>query len=248
MNNNIAENIGQYTAYATIVLYAFIKIIIASYSYLKTFLSKKEKKEKDRVTVNVNNTDFKGNKDDHRYFLYFLLEQGKILKLVDNMHSDILKDQMDYFEKHVRNYRMVITNLLVDLLPALKLNDSGYNNYFLNFENFVEICEYKIQDIFRQMCKANHFAEYSSTEFRDLIQKNKAIIVGTIDELIRKRYSQKDFVSYFNGEYIKLLQDSVQDCFEYARDISFEKEQKIRTIKEEFEKQISDLIGIKYSL
>jgi len=247
MEKSILESIGQYSAYALIVGYSFFKIIAASYNYLKTFFfSKKEKKE--GVTVNVTNTDINTIKDDHHYSLYFLLEQGKILKMMDSLHSDVLKEQMDYFDKHVRNFRMIITNLLIDLLPTLKLNENDYNTYFNNFENFVEVCEYTIKDVFRQMCKVNHFAEYSSSDFRDLVIKNKLIIIGTIDELIRKRYSQKDFVSYFSGEYIKILQNSIQSCFEYARDVSFEREQKIKNIKEEFEKKVSDLIGIKYSI
>ena len=77
------ETIGQYFASIVIGLYAFIKGIQKGYNALKDFFIKKEQKQESKVTVNVGSTitpssDFKASKEDYRYFLYFLLEQGKI--------------------------------------------------------------------------------------------------------------------------------------------------------------------------
>lgn len=251
MDNQSAKNTGEIIAYIIIGLAAFINIFKYCYSWIKDFFNKdKEKKTASIVINNTSQFDSTSFKDDYRYFLYFLLEQGKILKAMHDMRSDILKEQMDYFDKHVQNIKILITNIIVELLKEADIPEDHYMTYFSNFENFMEMCEGKVKGVFRQMCKDNHFSEYSNNDYRDLVNKNIVIVEGTLKELLRKRYPQKDFIKNFDrvNTTQAVIRHGLQDCFEYARDFSTERETKVKQAKECFEKQVSDIIGMKYSL
>jgi hypothetical protein len=251
-----AKQVGEFLAYGTAVLYAFFKIFQNIYEFIKKFTSKeKDNDKKGEVTVNINNPfnvpDFSiSGKDDYRYFLYFLLEQGKILKAMNDMRSDILREQMDYYNRHVINLKVAITNIMVELLRDAGIAEDNYTTYFSNFENFIEVCQSKIQDIYRQMCKDNHFSEYTNLEFKEIVNRNSTIIIGTIAELLRKRYPQKEYIKNFDRIYrVKnSLRTSLEDCFEHARETSINRECKVKKAKECFEEQVSSIIGMNYSL
>jgi hypothetical protein len=251
-----AKDVGEFVAYGTAAGYAFWKIFQNIYKFLKgIFKGDTPKPDKSSVTVNVSNpfttpTDFSHGKEYYRYFLYFLLEQGKILKAMNDMKSDILREQMDYYNRHMINLKMAITNVMIELLKEAGIAEDSYTTYFSNFENFIEVCEAKIQTMYRQMCKDNHFSDYSNIEFKELIDRNIVILVGTVAELMRKRYPQKEFIKGFERVY-KLkhtLKSSLKDCFEHARETSIEKEKKVKEAKTRFEEQVSEIIGMKYSL
>lgn len=237
---------GSFLSFGGIKLFKFIL------PFIKNFFTKSPK-QTNQVTVNVGKQPtliFAGEKEDYRSFLYFLLEQGKILRAMHDMRSDILKEQMDYFNKFIQNIKNSITEIMIELLKEAGLEDFHYVTYFSNFENFIEVCEGKVQLIFRKMCKDNHFSEYSQFEYRELIDKNVRIIEGNLNELLRKRYPQKEFIKNFDRIYEsqKTLYIGLKDCFEYARDIAIERETKVKNAKESFEIQVSEIIGMKYSL
>ena len=90
-------------------LAAFLNVFKFLYSWIKDTFSKKPKTDGSNVTVNVNShLTPESFKESDRYFLYFLLEQGKILRAMHDMRSDILREQMDYFNKHIVNFKILI--------------------------------------------------------------------------------------------------------------------------------------------
>ena len=99
METKFLENIGEFTAYTVIIVAAFIKVISSVYNSIKIFLDKKKKNDNSNVTVNVTNPNANfcnlPSKDSYSQLLYYLLEQGKILKAMHDMKSDILKEQME---------------------------------------------------------------------------------------------------------------------------------------------------------
>jgi hypothetical protein len=260
MDDQSAKSTGELIAYIILGIAAFLNVIKYVYSAIKDLFKKNKGKDKNsdinsEVNINVNSTglpneDLSHFKENDRYFLYFLLEQAKILNALNNVKSDILSEQMEYFNKSIMNIKMEITKVIVDLLRDAKIEEDSYTTYFSNFENFIETCEGRLKDIFRNMCKDNGFSKYDSIQFKELINKNNAIILGTVAELLRKRYPQKDFIKNFNKIYQlkSSLKESLDDCFITARKIVIDKETKVVQAKECFEKQVSEIIGIKYSL
>jgi hypothetical protein len=249
-----AKELGEFIAYGTAVSYAFFKIFQNVFSFLKGIF--KKDKDKSGVTVNINsqNAPKEFEKDDYRYFLYFLLEQGKILRAMHDLKSDILKEQMDYLSRHVQDIKVNMTGLMMkhlyDLLDKEIISEIKYETYLMNFENFLEILEYQTTETFRKMCKDNHFSDYTQSEYRDVITRNVSIIEGEINELIRKRYPQRDLIREIqNLNQIKIMiRISLKDCLEHARDVSIEKSGKVNEAKKCFEKRIEEAIGIPYSL
>lgn len=257
MDKSILESIGEWLAYGIIISLAFFKTFSFLFDKIKLFFEKDKNKNKDKdsITVNVNQSSPhkitpKDMQEDYRYFLYFLLEQGKILSAMHNMRIDILREQMEYFNRHLQNIKVSINNIIIELLKDAGIDDIHFGTYFANFENFTEVCEGKITVLFRSMCKENHFSEYSTSEYRDLSNRNIKILEGSIKDLLRRRYPQKEFIKNFDRIYEThpLIRSGLLDCFEYARDIAIEKETKVKCAKQNFENQVSDLIGMKYSL
>jgi hypothetical protein len=255
---------GECLAYIIIILISFFKVFKTSYTYLSDIFGWGEKKNKEeeeddenknQINVNVNSgyaysTIPKAIQDDYKSFLYFLLEQNKILKAIHDVKSDILKEQMDYYMKHSKNIKMFAIENMIKLLEEAGITDTYFGTYFSNFENFIEVCESRCEGLYRQMCKENHFTSKSQQEFKDLVDKNITFLEGTINDLLRRRYPQKDYIKNFDKVYslCERIRENLKDCFEFARDIAKEKETKVNTAKEGFEKQISEIIGMKYSL
>lgn len=251
-----AKDVGEFLAYGSAVFYAFYLIAQNIYAFIKKTLDKKKEAKSAGVVVNVGIGDaakmlapeFIDAKD--KFFLYFLLEQSKIQQAMHDMKSNILKEQMDYYNRHITKFKISLTNVMIDLLREAGINDDSYTTYFSNFENFVDIVECKVQNMFRNMCKENHFSEYTPSEFKTLIERNSAILSGTVAELLRKRYPQKAYIKNFDRVY-KLhheLTDSFADCFMYAREVAIDEEKIIKEARDCFEQQIHEIIGIKYSL
>lgn len=251
------EVLKQYGAWLILFILGIWKVIKPAIPFIKKFFTGKSIKTDVKVTVNNNQNydshipDFsKSAKKDFRYFLYFLLEQGKILKAMNDLKSNILADQMDNFSKHVQAIKISATNVIVGLLKDVDLEDTAFGTYFTNFENFIDIAEIYSTNTFRHMCKKNGFSECTASGFKELIDVNISIIEGNLDELLRSRYPQKLHIKNFQRiDTIKpLIRSALFDCFEYARQVSIEKENKVKKAKEDFEKQMSDILGMKYTL
>jgi hypothetical protein len=248
-----AEKLGSYIAYIGAIIYAIVKVFQYFYKYVKEILPTKKDKKDDGIVVNVSNglpILPKSSSEDFRYFLYLLLEQNKILRASHDIKSDTLKEQMEFYKKHSKNIKMFAIELMIKLLDDAGIDDTGFGTYFSNFENFIDVCESRCEATFKEMCIDNHFSERNNQEFRELIIKNIVIMEGTINDLLRRRYPQREFIKNFNSIYTlcDIVRRSLEDCFEFARDISMEKEEKVRCAKNAFEKQISEIIGIKYSV
>jgi len=247
-----AKQIGEYAAYGIAVAYSFFKIIQNIYTALKDLITKKVEKQKENsVVVNVGNTPTIKNEDDFIFrFMALFFEQGKVLKAMYDMKSDILRDQMEYYFKHVQAIKISTSNVIVGLLKDADLDDVHFGTYFNNFENFMEIVESQSLTIFRRMCKENHFSKYTNSEYKELVNRNISIIEGNINELFRKRYIQRLYIKNFSRmEAINpLIRSALHDCFDTARTISIEKETKVKIMQEDFENEVSKLIGKKYTL
>jgi hypothetical protein len=163
---------------------------------------------------------------------------------------DILREQMDFFVKQMRSIKIKYTALVCDMLNDAGIEDIDFSTYFTNSENFIEVCGHHVESLYRQMCKENHFSEQSPNEYRNLIDRNIYVIDGVLDELLRKRYPQRQLLKSFNAfEALRTeLRSTLKCCFEQARDVAIEKEEKVFEAKEQFEEQITKLTGLKYSL
>ena len=254
MEKQALETIGQSGA-ALALAWGLIKSIPKIYTFVKGFFSKEEKTT---VTVNVgtpqtpscNHPDITSFKDDYRQFLYFLLEQGKILRAMHDMKGEILKEQMDYFDKEILSFKMLVTNTIMELLRDADIEDLHYTTYFSNFENFMDMSESKIKELYRQRCKDLKFSDYSISDFRDAANKHVKYITDLSSSLLRTRYPQRKFIKNFTKIYeLKTqLEISLFDCLETARDIYTEKEKRVSEARACFEKQVTEIMGIPYSL
>ena len=245
--------LSQYGAYGILILMGLWKGIKYLYPFVKVLFT--EKTNKTDVTVNLNNNpleNFKNNVISKQgdKFLFYFLEQSKILYALHNLKHEILTEQMDYVKKHSHKIKQEITNTMIDLLKEAGIEDFDYTSYFSNFENFIDYAGREILDQFEEMCKKNHFSEKSLSEYSELVDTNTSLIEENIKDLLRKRYPQRKYIKNFNKIYSvqNNLKESLLDCFEYARKIAIQKEEKVNTAKVCFEIQVSEIIGIKYSL
>jgi len=242
--------LSQYIAYTVIIVAALIKAIAFSWKYVKVIFSKMS--ETSTVTVNVNENVNKTHimQEDCRYFLSYMLEQSKILRALHDLPTDVLKEQMEYFNRHLQNTKVAVTKIMVGLLIDEGIDELDYTTYFSNFENFMEVCEERVKQMFRRMCKDNHFAKYSSLEFKELCSRNTIIIEGLIKEQLRNRYPQRLRINNFSKLNTSqgMIRTGIKASFEHAREVSLDKEQKIKEITDAFEKQMSIVLGAPYSL
>ena len=257
MEKSTLELVGQWSAYLVVIIVAFAKVIYTIYQYFKNFKSgnKDKDKDKDRDTFTVNvNTPLSSNlindKSELDHPFYFLLEQEKILTTIEELHSSILKEQIDYFSKYVKTIEVTAVKIMINILSSANLADNLYITYFSNFENFLTICSYEIKSEFRHMCKTNHFSEYSIEGFKELSKRNIIIIEGTIVELLRTKYPQHEVIENFNKLYEMkpMIRTALKDCFQYSRNISFERIQKINETITCFETKVSTTFGAKYAI
>jgi len=251
MLNNELEKIGNYIAYVALVIVVFFKTFKSLYSSIKEFFGSGKKQVPNQNTVNVNfdNKELL-YQNEYQRILYLLLQQAKILRALHDIRVDILREQMDFFAKQMRSIKIKYTALVCDTLNDAGIEDINFGTYFTNSENFIEVCGYHIESLYRQMCKENHFSEQSPNEYRNLIDRNIYVIDGVLDELLRKRYPQRQLLKSFERfEQLRVeLRSTLRFCFEQARDVAIDKETKVFEAKKQFEDQITKLTGLKYSL
>jgi len=249
MSNYDAKQIGEFLAYGTAVTYAFFKISQNIFKLLKDFFGKKSDEFKGQgVTVNIGSHNQNGQYDPNispvdAALFHVLLEQAQLLYLIHNMRSDILKEQMVFFNKKSKSIKLVLINIMISLLREVGIDEDNYCTYFSNFENFLDLIELRVATTFRGMCKNNHFSEYSSLSYSDLIKTNISLIEGEIDELFRSRYPQKAFIKNFDKIRATrtINRHALVECFEEARKITIERETEMQKIKETFEEKISKI-------
>jgi len=249
------NTVSQYGAYGILLLMGLWKGIKYLLPFIRILFSRKTSKTDvtTNTTVNLNGSPIvqdptitkQGDK-----FLFYFLEQSKILYALHNLKVDILNEQMDYAKKHSRKIKQELTNIIIDLLKDAGIEDFDYTTYFSNFENFIDYAEREILDQFEEMCKKNHFSEKTISEYSELINTNTSLIEESIKDLMRRRYPQRKYIKNFNNVYgmQKDIKESLIDCFEYARKVAIQKEDKVNTAKVCFEIQVSEIIGMKYSL
>lgn len=261
-----AKKIGEAIGFGILASYAFWNIVKTFWDFAKGMIKSTppappKSSSKEGVTVNVGAAtppqDIQAlnlPKEDVRYLLYFLLQQGKIHKAMHDLKSDILKEQMDYFNRHMREMEATITTSMVKYLYNKKqlkvISVSEYNRYLINFENFLDTIECKISNIFRSMCRDNHFSNYTPGEYRDVSNRNIAIITAEMSDTIRKRYTEAEFLDELPNLLAlkKMVRDGLIDCFQHARQVSMEKQEVVESAKCSFEKHVSGVMGVPYTL
>jgi len=250
-NSPELEKIGNYLAYLALILVVFFKTFKSLYNSIKEFFRKPSANKSSQNTINVN-IDNKEvlYQNEYQRVLYLLLQQAKILRALHDIRVDILREQMGFFAKQMKSIKIKYTALVCDMLNDAGIEDINFGTYFIDFENFIEVCGHHIESLYRQMCKENHFSEQSPNEYRNLIDRNIYVIDGVLDELLRKRYPQRRLLKSFNAfEALRTeLRSTLRCCFEQARDVAIDKETKVFEAKKQFEDQITKLTGLKYSL
>ncbi len=251
LNNVELEKWGEYLAYIALIIVFFFKTFKSFYSSIKEFFGKGKTPVPSQNTVNVNlDKPELLYQNEYQRILYLLLQQAKILRALHDIKIDTLKEQMDFFAKQMRSIKIRYTALVCDMLNEAGIDDIHFGTYFTNSENFIEVCGHHIESLYRQMCKENHFSEQSPQEFRESVVRNIYVIDGVLDELLRKRYPQRQLLK--SGDKFDLLRikltDHLKSCFEQARSVAIDRETKVYKAKEQFEDQITKLTGIKYSL
>lgn len=250
-NSPELEKIGNYLAYLALILVVFFKTFKSLYNSIKEFFRKPSANKSSQNTINVN-IDNKEvlYQNEYQRILYLLLQQAKILRALHDVKGDILREQMDFFAKQMRSIKIKYTSLICEMLNEVGLEDTHFGTYFTNSENFVEVCGHHVESLYRQMCKENHFSDKTPQEFRELTERNIYVIDGVLDELLRKRYPQRQLLKSFERfEQLRVeLRSTLRFCFEQARDVAIDKETKVFEAKKQFEDQITKLTGLKYSL
>lgn len=251
LNNPELQKIGNYIAYVALIIVFFFKTFKSLYRSIREFFGKDKAPIPSQNTVNVN-LDNKEllYQNEYQRILYLLLQQAKILRALNDIKTNILREQMDFFNKRMRTLKIRYTTIICEMLNEAGIGDVNFGTYFTNSENFIEVCGHYIESLYRQMCKENHFSEQSPQEFRESVVRNIYVIDGVLDEFLRKRYPQRQLLK--SGDKFDLLRieltDHLKSCFEQARSVAIDRETKVYKAKEQFEDQITKLAGIKYSL
>jgi hypothetical protein len=248
-----AKQLGEFLAYGTAVAYAFFKIFQNIFQFLKKVLNKESSSPKGgNVIVNVDKNDPAvtiTSTVELSVLVSLLFEYSRVLESIHEMKSEILREQMSYFTKHSDAIKIKCHEVIADLLKQANIESIHFGTYFTNFENFIDVVDAKTTVTIRNMCKDNHFSQYSNIEFKSLVNKNITIIEGNIMELFRKRYPQREYIKDFGKirEITTMLRNSLQECFDKAREIAIEKEQQVESMKDAFECEVSKVIGKKFS-
>lgn len=243
-----AKQVGEFLAYGTAVAYAFFKIFQNLWQFLKKLFVNTDSSDKGSKgnTINVNvgkETEAHGNTQNEitshsvNQIIRLLLEQANLFRTLDKLGHDTLKDQMDFFDKQIDLFKLKLTMIIMDIMKTAGLDDTSYTTYFSNFENFIDSGEHKIRDRYRQMCKQNHFTQYSSSEFRQLTENNTKILSGITSEMLRKNYPQRIMIKDFNRIYDlkKDLESTIILCLNQAREVAEEREERANELVKEFE-------------
>ena len=260
------EFLKQYAPHSVIILYLIFSVAKKIFPIVKSFLKKIGSGSSQTTTTNVNITgigtqpqaenQFQKYKEsqcvmiDYRDLFKFLTDYTKILRMKHDLSVDILDEQTSYAKKHIQIVRIALTDVVLELLRDAGIEDTHYATYFSNFENFVDMCEGRIKDDFKEMCINNHFAEYTTYEFKGVIERNISILEGTLRDLLRKRYPQSQFINNFKKifEVNLLIRTELKDCFEYAREVAIDKRKQFFNAKEEFDKKSLETVGMKYEI
>jgi len=263
MEQKLLEIVGDSIPLICLLIgYTLFKYILPSLKSIKDiFFSKPAPSDKHKgannININLDQTQNSGiqtqqpqSEVENQTTRILLLQQAKILMAVNTLSSDILREQMECFKKMVRPIKVGYTEIICELLNEAGIENIHFGTYFTNSENFIEICGYHIEATFRGMCKLNHFAEKSNSAFRDIIDTNIFIIDGLLNELLMKRYPQRQLLKDMRKfDTLRAdLREALKECFEYSRDIAIDRSDKVKKAVKEYEEQVFLLTGQRYSL
>jgi len=241
------EKFAEYLSYIIILLIIFFKSFFSLYKYVKEFF----KKEKDIIVENkiISPSNDKNVSISEMFSL--LMEQEKILKILLNIDSEILKQQLDYFEKNINTIKLKILNDYCFIAyKNSQLTDSQRKLYCDYIEVLLKILVLTVHNHFKYFCKKNHFDTYSILEFNNEIKKYIQIIFNDIITILLEH--KDNFQIFPNNEIILNFKSELEslliDAFREARDISIQEHEKVDKIKQEFENHVSNLLQRKYVL
>jgi len=253
------KEVGQIIIYLGAILFTAVKIGGNFFDGLKKIFSGKKDKDKDKsgiiVNIGSNNSGAEqasvltqGAVTDISLY-HLLLEQAQLLYALHNMRSDILRDQMEYFDKMAIDIKQKATKIMVILLKEAGIETNDYFTYFQNFENFLEILNNELSDLYRGMCKQNHFSTLDIDVFESRIKTNLSIIKGTMDNIFRTKYIQRTTIKDFEKRLRELLPEmkkAFTSCFLEARRISAKREESLALRKCVFEEKVKKATGQDY--
>lgn len=238
----------ELTLYAAATVYGIIKF----YKYVREAL--KHKDSSSAVTVNVGQSAPIAPNELTEYRLnqmtLLLLEQSSVKDFIAEKKSEIISEQMEYFDKNAIAFRSDTMDIIVLLLRDVGITDTSFATYFSNFENFIDALYARLRGEFRRMCKINHFSKQSREQFRETTDKNMTILIGVVAEYMRKRYPQKDYIKGFNKIYDlqPRLENMMLDCLHNAKIIAEIGEASITCAVENFESRVESIVKQKYKM
>ena len=241
------EKFVEYLSYIIILLIIFFKSFFSLYKYVKEFF----KKEKDIIVENKIISPLNDKNSSISEMFSLLMEQEKILKVLLNIDSEILKQQLDYFEKNINTIKLKILNDYCFIAyKNSQLTDSQRKLYCDYIEILLKILVLTVHNHFKYFCKQNHFNTYSVLEFNNEIKKYIQIIFNDIITILLDH--KDNFQIFPNNEIILNFKSELEslliDAFREARDISIQEHEKVDKIKQEFENHVSNLLQRKYVL
>src|SRR5690606_26002428 len=138
----------ELTLYAAATVYGIVKF----YRYVREAL--KHKDSSSAVTVNVGQsapiapdklTEYRLNQ-----ITLLLLEQSSVKDFIAEKKSEIISEQMEYFDKNAIAFRSDIMDIIILLLRDVGITDTNFTTYFSNFENFIDALYARLRGEFRR--------------------------------------------------------------------------------------------------
>jgi hypothetical protein len=142
-----AKQVGEFLAYGTAVAYAFFKIFQNLWQFLKKIFGKNDSSTKkdsstgSNITVNVDTgsetTPISQTQQDLIYHTHqlmrLLLEQGNLYRTLDKLWHNTLKEQMDFFDKHIDLFKLKLSKLASEMIK------DGSEDSWFNVKNLLKL-------------------------------------------------------------------------------------------------------------
>jgi len=259
-----AKLVGEALAYSVAAGYAFFNIYKNISKLIKGVGTKPEATPKSKETGIIVNVDSSSNSPSHPigqhidhieddpkqpyHIIILLLKQALLSEQVNTHKSRVLHEQMAFFRKSMRPIKIRYTEIVCEILNEAGIDSICFSTYFTNSENFIDVCGIHIEATYRQMCKINHFTTKSNSEFKNTVDTNIIIIDGILNELLMKRYPQRQLlkdISKFDKLRVQ-LQTTLRESFEFGKQIAKEKETELLQAKKEFEEIVFTITKEEY--
>lgn len=178
--------------------------------------------------------------------LEFFAAQRKLDRDINRIQErETLQDQMKEADRRIED----LLNSAEDLFAkVIQSNNSSADIFackeYRAYKGVLELLKEKVTIKIRIMCRENHFAEKSESEFSAYVKMQNSLIQSYIKEKVSFYFPYGSNLSGYDRmeDMYDLISDSITAFLYDARSISLSKIEKIKMLEEEFESKFSNMV------